>query len=121
MKGYGLVVDQYTFGSILKGVAFVALLDLGQQVHSIIVKMGYENNVFSGSAHLDMYAKYNRVEDAYAVFQCIPEHNSISWNTLIAGNDGIGSSECFLQATLFASQLVFDDPVHPSPASSSLS
>ncbi|KAF8400461.1 hypothetical protein HHK36_013759 [Tetracentron sinense] len=90
MKRYGLAFDQYTFGSILKGVAFAGLLNLGQQVHSIIVKMGYEKNVFSGSALLDMYAKYNRVEDAYAVFQCIPERNSVSWNALIAGYARVG-------------------------------
>jgi len=85
MKRYGFDFDGYTFGSILKGVACAHRLDLGQQVHSMIFKMGYSGNVYSGSALLDMYAKCERVEDAYVVFQCIPERNSVSWNALIAG------------------------------------
>ncbi|KAG7973430.1 hypothetical protein I3843_07G227300 [Carya illinoinensis] len=85
MKICGFDLDGYTFGSILKGVASAYRLDIGEQVHSMIVKMGYAANVYSGSALLDMYAKCGRVEDAYVVFQCIPERNSVSWNALIAG------------------------------------
>ncbi|KAL0323982.1 UNVERIFIED_CONTAM: putative pentatricopeptide repeat-containing protein [Sesamum calycinum] len=36
----------------------------GQQVHSDVVKMGFEDNVYAASALLDMYAKCSRVEDA---------------------------------------------------------
>ncbi|XP_010246570.1 PREDICTED: putative pentatricopeptide repeat-containing protein At3g25970 [Nelumbo nucifera] len=85
MRGDGFSFDQYTFGSILKGIACEGRLDLGQQVHSVIVKMGYEKNVFSGSALLDMYAKCNRIGDAYAVFGCMPERNFVSWNAIIGG------------------------------------
>ncbi|GAV77599.1 PPR domain-containing protein/PPR_2 domain-containing protein/PPR_3 domain-containing protein [Cephalotus follicularis] len=85
MKRCGFDADGYTFGSILKGVAGAYRLGLGQQVHSTIVKMGYEGNVYAGSALLDMYAKCERVEDAYAVFQCIPERNSVTYNALIDG------------------------------------
>ena len=82
--------DGYTFGSILKGIACAYRFDLGQQVHSMIVKMGYVGNVYSSSALLDMYAKCQRVEDAYVVFQCIPERNSVTWNALIAGYVQVG-------------------------------
>ncbi|KAF2298231.1 hypothetical protein GH714_020503 [Hevea brasiliensis] len=85
MKRSGFYTDAYAFGSILKGVACACRLDLGQQVHSLIVKMGYEENVYAGSALLDMYAKCERVEDAFLVFQRMPQRNSVSWNALIAG------------------------------------
>ncbi|EEF29045.1 pentatricopeptide repeat-containing protein, putative [Ricinus communis] len=85
MKSFGLMPDAYTFGSILKGVACACRLDVGQQVHSLIVKMGYEEHVYAGSALLDMYAKCERVRDAFMVFKCIPRRNSVSWNALIAG------------------------------------
>ncbi|GLT56892.1 hypothetical protein SLA2020_299050 [Shorea laevis] len=83
-------VDGYTFGSILKGVAYACRVNLGEQVHSVIVKTGYEENVYAGSALLDMYAKCQRVEDAYMVFECIPEPNSVSWNALIPGSSQAG-------------------------------
>lgn len=90
MKRYGFAVDGYSFGSILKGVACVGYVEVGQQVHSMIVKMGYEGNVFAGSALLDMYAKCERVEDAFEVFKSINIRNSVTWNALISGYAQVG-------------------------------
>ncbi|XP_071911711.1 putative pentatricopeptide repeat-containing protein At3g25970 [Coffea arabica] len=96
MKINGVGVDGYTFGSILKGVAANGGIFFGQQVHSDVVKWGYGENVYSGSALVDMYAKCGRVEDADRVFQYMPERNSVSWNALIAGYAEIGDHEsCF--------------------------
>ncbi|KVI09419.1 putative pentatricopeptide repeat-containing protein At3g25970 [Cynara cardunculus var. scolymus] len=85
MKRCGFFFDGYTFGCILKGVASNDCLFAGQQVHGNIVKMGYEENVYSGSALLDMYAKCGRVVDAHKCFNCMPDRNSVSWNALISG------------------------------------
>ncbi|KAK9058537.1 hypothetical protein SSX86_023379 [Deinandra increscens subsp. villosa] len=85
MKHCGFCFDGYTFGSILKGVASNDRLFAGQQVHTCMVKTGYEQNVYSGSALLDMYAKCGRVVDAHKCFDCMPDRNSVSWNALIAG------------------------------------
>lgn len=93
MRKCGLCADGRTFASILKGVACDLKLDLGQQVHSLIFKVGYEGNVYAGSALLDMYAKCARVDDAYLVFQCMPERNYVTWNALIAGFAQLGDRE----------------------------
>lgn len=93
MRRCGFMVDGHTFGSILKGVASKGCIDLGLQAHSLIVKTGYRGNVFAASALLDMYAKCDRVEDAYVVFQCMLERNSVSWNALIAGYAKAGDRE----------------------------
>lgn len=85
MRRCGFDTDGYTFGSLLKGVAYALRLDLGEQLHSMIFKLGYAENVYCSSALLDMYAKCERVEDAFVVFQHIPEPNSVSWNALISG------------------------------------
>ncbi|KAJ6734048.1 hypothetical protein OIU74_005779 [Salix koriyanagi] len=93
MKRRGFQADGYTFGSILKGVAHACRHDLGQQVHSLIIKIGYEHNVYASSALLDMYAKCERVEEAYDVFQCMPVRNFVSWNALIDGFVQVGDRE----------------------------
>nr|GLL22056.1 putative pentatricopeptide repeat-containing protein At3g25970 [Ipomoea trifida] len=90
MKQHGFLFDGYTFGSILKGVATNGFLSVGQLVHSDIVKMGYDANVYSASALVDMYTKCGRMEDANKVFCHMPERNTVSWNALIAGYAEIG-------------------------------
>ncbi|RDX58322.1 putative pentatricopeptide repeat-containing protein, partial [Mucuna pruriens] len=93
MRRFALSFDSHTFGSILKGVARIGELELGQQLHSIMIKMGLSENVFSGSALLDMYAKCGRVDDAYVVFWSMPERNYVSWNTLVAGYSRVGDCD----------------------------
>ena len=65
MRRSGSDADGYSFSRLLKGVASAKRFDLGEQVHSLVIKGGYESNVYVGSALVDMYAKCERVEDAF--------------------------------------------------------
>lgn len=85
MRRSGCSGDGYSFSRLLKGIASRKRLDFGQQVHSLVIKGGYECNVYVGSSLVDMYAKCERVEDTLEAFQEISEPNSVSWNALIAG------------------------------------
>ncbi|GFS44671.1 pentatricopeptide repeat (PPR) superfamily protein [Actinidia rufa] len=93
MRRCGFMGDGYTFASILKGVACEGCIDFGLLAHSLIVKTGFEGDVYSASALLDMYAKCERVEDASTVFHGMPERNSVSWNAMIAGFAEAGDRE----------------------------
>lgn len=84
MRRCGFEFDGHTFGSMLKGIASYQEFELGQQIHSMILKTGFSENIFSGSALLNMYAKCGRLEDAYTMIQYMPEPNYVSWNSLIA-------------------------------------
>lgn len=97
MKRLGFLFDGYTFGSMLKGIGVGGGLMYGEQVHSDIVKMGFDDNVYAASALLDMYAKCGRVEDAHKVFKYMHERNTVSWNALIAGYAEIGNLECCVE------------------------
>ncbi|KAL2344301.1 hypothetical protein Fmac_005586 [Flemingia macrophylla] len=93
MRRSALAFNRHTFGSILKGVAHAGELQFGQQLHSVMLKMGLSENVFSGSALLDMYAKCGRVADACVVFWSMPERNFVSWNALVAGYSRVGDHD----------------------------
>ncbi|GAA0185127.1 hypothetical protein LIER_32415 [Lithospermum erythrorhizon] len=96
MKKYGVILDGRTFGSMLKGVGFGSFISWGPQLHCDVLKMGYEGNVYCGSALLDMYAKCRRFEDASRVFYCMPERNVVSWNSMVSACADQGSVEfCF--------------------------
>ncbi|XP_073309305.1 putative pentatricopeptide repeat-containing protein At3g25970 [Primulina huaijiensis] len=96
MKRHGFVFDGYTFGSMLKGIGVGGELMNGQQVHSDVVKMGFDENVYAASSLLDMYVKCGKVVYANRVFDFMLVRNTVSWNALIAGYADFGDFfRCF--------------------------
>lgn len=77
--------NHFTFASILKVCASIRAVGYGKVVHAHIIKSGVEFDVFVGSALVDMYAKSELIESAARVFQSMPNHNIVSWNTMITG------------------------------------
>ncbi|KAH9319155.1 hypothetical protein KI387_020924, partial [Taxus chinensis] len=84
MKWADEMPDDFTFSSVLKACATVAALEEGKQIHCHIVKLRFEQNVFLGSALVDMYSKCGSVEDACHAFANLSERNVVSWNAMIA-------------------------------------
>ncbi|KNA06851.1 hypothetical protein SOVF_177170 [Spinacia oleracea] len=85
MRRRGFVVDEFTFGSLLKGSASKGEFVCGKQLHSMVIKMGCQSDVYTASSLLDMYSKCGRIADAYMLFKIMPERSSVSWNAMIAG------------------------------------
>ncbi|CAN8253697.1 unnamed protein product [Cochlearia groenlandica] len=85
MRRCGCHVDGYSYSMLLKGIGSLKRFDLGQQVHTLVIKGGFKCNVYVGSALVDMYAKCGCVEDGFVAFQEISVPNSVSWNALIDG------------------------------------
>jgi pentatricopeptide repeat protein len=90
----------FTFVSFLKAAGCTAAGSAGEQVHSLAVRRGWHDDVYVGSALLDMYARRGRMDDAVAVFRRLPSRNGVSWNALIAGFARKGDGETTL--TTFA-------------------
>eukprot|EP01018_Ginkgo_biloba_P006827 Gb_25737 [translate_table: standard] len=85
MQRAGMRLNQFTFASVVKASAGIAALEPGKQVHSCILKTGFDSDVFVGSALVDMYAKCGIVEYARQVFDKMRERNVVSWSGMIAG------------------------------------
>ncbi|XP_057982578.1 putative pentatricopeptide repeat-containing protein At2g01510 [Malania oleifera] len=90
--------DQATFASVLRASASLALLSLGKQLHSFIIRSGFMSNVFSGSALVDMYAKCGSIKDAIQTFREMPDRNLVSWNALISAYAQNGDGEATLKS-----------------------
>lgn len=80
----GFVPNEFTLGGVLKATAALGERE-GRQVHGICVKGGYDEDVYVGSAIVDVYARCGGMEEAKMVFERLKIKTEVCWNALIAG------------------------------------
>uniref|UniRef100_A0A2N9GV68 Uncharacterized protein n=1 Tax=Fagus sylvatica TaxID=28930 RepID=A0A2N9GV68_FAGSY len=85
MQKMGMVFDRTTFAVVLKACSVMEDIDLGVQIHGNAVRRGFDNDVVTGSALVDMYAKCKKLDYSILVFREMPEKNWVSWSAVIAG------------------------------------
>ncbi|KAJ7527749.1 hypothetical protein O6H91_16G069400 [Diphasiastrum complanatum] len=85
MKQEGVQPNTVTYVILIKASASSTALEQGKQLHSDIIRSGFESDVIVGNALVDMYAKCDCIERAHAVFNKMSERDVVSWNSMIAG------------------------------------
>ncbi|KAG6580831.1 putative pentatricopeptide repeat-containing protein, partial [Cucurbita argyrosperma subsp. sororia] len=110
MVNVGIRPDDHIYPSATKACGFLCRSDLGKSVHCLVVKTGYDCDVFVGSSLVDMYAKCGEIGDARHVFDEMPERNVVSWSGMICGYAQLDESGEAL--TLFKQALVEDVDVN---------
>ncbi|CAN1234659.1 Pentatricopeptide repeat-containing protein At1g43980, mitochondrial [Linum perenne] len=75
---------EFTFSSMLSSV-YSFPSDQGTQIHSLVVKLGYESDAIVASSLVDMYSKYGLVDYAMEIFLTMTTRDLTCWNTLIMG------------------------------------
>ncbi|BAH92435.1 Os03g0840400 [Oryza sativa Japonica Group] len=110
MHRSGVKLDSFALGGILKACSELGdSEDVRRMLHSCVVKVGLDLDVFVGSAMVDMYAKNGGLEEAIKVFDCIPNQNVVVYNAMIAGFARLGNDPCpeirIEAVTLFSNML----------------
>ncbi|XP_058070684.1 putative pentatricopeptide repeat-containing protein At5g13230, mitochondrial isoform X2 [Magnolia sinica] len=85
MLDAGEQATQVTYSSVLRACASLAAVEQGTQIHGLIAKSMFDDDVVVGNALIDMYAKCGAIKDARKVFDAMTERDDISWNTMISG------------------------------------
>lgn len=80
-----IVPNQYTYPSILKTCIRLGDLELGEQIHSQIVKTSFQLNAYVCSVLIDMYAKLGKLDTAWDILIRFAGKDVVSWTTMIAG------------------------------------
>eukprot|EP01018_Ginkgo_biloba_P022118 Gb_05942 [translate_table: standard] len=84
MQWAGMKPNHFTFVGVLTSCASLAALEQGIQVHTKIIKIGFESDVYVGNALVDMYAKCGSIEDASILFDRMLNRDVVCWNAMIA-------------------------------------
>ncbi|KAF5203250.1 Pentatricopeptide repeat-containing protein [Thalictrum thalictroides] len=99
MQNVGVSADNYTFPFVLKSCIGVSSLREGWNVHSKVIKLGFEFDVFICNSLIVMYAKLGCLEYAESVFDAMPVKDMVTWNSMISGyvsaGDGWKALLCF--------------------------
>ncbi|KAM0951653.1 putative tetratricopeptide-like helical domain superfamily [Dioscorea sansibarensis] len=111
MRREGKKSDWSTFACALSACAHLAAYQAGKQLHPILLKSGYVNNLFAGNALISMYARCGRISRAKQVFDELEAVDLVSWNSLIAGYalSGNGNEAILLFRTMVRSGIKPDE------------
>lgn len=85
MKILGFQPDKYTYTSVLSACARLKNVDMGRQLHSVIIKKDFGVNLYVQNSLVDMYAKCGNLLTARKLFEQIKSRDNVSWNAIIVG------------------------------------
>ncbi|CAK9159948.1 unnamed protein product [Ilex paraguariensis] len=93
MRSEDLAIDQFTFGSVLTACGGLVALREGKQIHAYVIRTDHMDNVFVGSALVDLYSKCRSIKYAESVFERMTQKNIVSWTAMVVGYGQNGYSE----------------------------
>lgn len=89
--------NEYTLPSVIRACTQFGGVDQGAQVHSFVVKTGFDQEVFVGTSLIDFYAKSGDIEEARLIFDGLEVKSAVTWTIVIAGYAKSGRSEVSLE------------------------
>ncbi|XP_073141053.1 pentatricopeptide repeat-containing protein At3g21470-like [Henckelia pumila] len=85
MRGERFEPDEVTIVSVLSVCAQSGMLEVGKEIHEMIVDKGIDLNEYVVNGLVDMYAKCGDLGNARLIFEGSPSINYATWNSLITG------------------------------------
>ncbi|XP_048528159.1 pentatricopeptide repeat-containing protein At2g33680 [Triticum urartu] len=93
MLSAGFSPTEFTLVGVLNACSDVGALMEGRQTHGLMVKLGFEAQVYVKSALVDMYAKCGCITDAKEGFDQFHELDIVLWTAMVAGHVQNGEHE----------------------------
>ncbi|KAJ1409584.1 Tetratricopeptide-like helical domain superfamily [Sesbania bispinosa] len=104
--------DSYTVSIALKSCVGLQKLELGRMIHGFLKKEKIDDDMFVGSALIELYSKCGQMNDAVKVFMEYPTPDVVLWTSIVTGYEQTGSPEL---ALAFFSRMVVSEQVSPDP------
>ncbi|EXB53343.1 hypothetical protein L484_016225 [Morus notabilis] len=84
MRNAGLLLDQFSLSVALSVSADLAILEEGQQLHGLVIKLGFELDHYVTNTAMDMYGKCGEMDDVLRILSPPFIRTRLSWNILIS-------------------------------------
>lgn len=94
----------YNFTYLLKLCGDNSDLKRGKEIHGSVITSGFSWNLFAMTGVVNMYAKCRQINDAYNMFDRMPERDLVCWNTMISGYAQNGFAKVALMLVLRMSE-----------------
>lgn len=75
--------NHFTLSSILQACSSLAMLEVGEQIHAIAMKLGVDGDKYAGAALINLYGKCGNIDKARSVFDVLTELDVVSINSMI--------------------------------------
>ncbi|XP_021745711.1 pentatricopeptide repeat-containing protein At4g14050, mitochondrial-like [Chenopodium quinoa] len=75
--------DPFILSSVIAASANMAALQLGKQLHCLVILLGFERNLYISNSLVDMYAKCSDLLAAKGIFSYISNRDVVSWTSII--------------------------------------
>ncbi|KAL3636366.1 hypothetical protein CASFOL_020913 [Castilleja foliolosa] len=100
MQQAGNFPDECSFVCVITACSKMSSVSQGRQIHSLVIKSDIPSNIIVSvnNALIAMYSKCGDLKDAKKVFDKMPERNSVTMNSMIAGfaQHGLGNDSLLL-------------------------
>ncbi|KAJ0653646.1 putative tetratricopeptide-like helical domain superfamily [Helianthus annuus] len=84
MQKHEIWVDSVTYSELIKCCLARGAVREGKQVHKHVFSAGYQQKTFLINTLINMYVKFNLLDEARKLFDEMPKRNVVSWTTMIA-------------------------------------
>ncbi|XVF15379.1 hypothetical protein REPUB_Repub09cG0147300 [Reevesia pubescens] len=85
MQRFGYRPDDCSFVNVISACSNLSSPSQGRQIHALTIKSEIPNRIQVSNALVAMYSKCGNLQDARRLFDRMPEHNTVSLNSMIAG------------------------------------
>lgn len=84
MQRAGVSFDQFSLSAALAASASLAILEDGQHLHGLAIKLGLDHHHYVGNATMDMYGKCGEINDLLKMLPEPETRSRLSWNILMS-------------------------------------
>ncbi|KAI3471174.1 hypothetical protein Pfo_027837 [Paulownia fortunei] len=110
MKVSGEKPNEFTFSNVLRSCSALRNLVHGTKVQASVIKHGFESNPILCSSLIELYSKWDLLEEAVGVFNGMANGDTVSWTAMISS---FGQTGNWVQALRFFIRMI-EEGVSPN-------